>query len=87
MQRSADPRRRLQLHHLSFFGVCHCAIFAKRRRHLNLDGLEAPIGIYARNSAAILAAGHAALGLSSAYRKPLVRWWRVRFEREGVTIG
>lgn len=81
MQRRADPRRRLQLPHLSFLGVCHCAIFGKRRRHLNLDRLETPIGIYARNSAAVLAAGHAALGLWGAYRKPLVRWWRVRVGR------
>jgi hypothetical protein len=36
-----------------FLGVCHCAILAKRRRHLNLDSLEAPIGISARNNAAV----------------------------------
>lgn len=53
MQRGTDPRRRLQLHHLSFLGVGHCAIFAKRRRHLNLDRSETPIGVSARNSAAV----------------------------------
>lgn len=79
MQRSADLDDVSSCTISVFLGMCHCAIFAKRRRHLNLDRLETPIGIYARNSAAVLAAGNAALGLWGAYRKPLARWWRVRF--------